>query len=135
MSKVTRETVTTKELNNRPIAHNSMKSVVKTKVSRNQQIEQAIYFGLGILEVLLVFRFILKLTGASMVSSFVQFIYNLSGVFILPFEGIFRRAVSEGIETSSIVEPATIVAIIVYAILAWGIVSLVRMLSGDAVSE
>lgn len=135
MSEITKETVTTKELNNMPVAQSSIKSVVKTKVAGIQQAEQAIYFSLGVLEVLLVFRFILKLTGASQSSSFVQFIYNLSKMFILPFEGIFRKAVSEGIEMSSVVEPATLVAIIVYAILAWGIVSLIRMLSGEAQSE
>lgn len=135
MSEVTRETVTTKELNNRPVAQSSIKSVVRTEVSGFQRAEQIIYFSLGVLEVLLAFRFILKLTGASQSSSFVQFIYNASGIFILPFEGIFRRAVSQGIETSSIVEPATLVALVVYAILAWGIVSLARMIAGETQSE
>lgn len=135
MTEVTKETVITKELNNIPVVQNSVKSVIKTKVTGVQQVEQIIYFALGALEVLLAFRFILKLTGAGQGSSFVQFIYNASKLFILPFEGIFRRAVSEGIETSSVVEPSTLVALIVYAVLAWGIVSLIRMLSGEAQSE
>lgn len=135
MSEITRETVTTQELNNTPVAQSSIKRVTKTKVEGIQQVEQIIYFSLGVLEVLLVFRFILKITGAGQGSSFVQFIYNASRLFILPFEGIFRRAVSEGIETSSVVEPSTLVAIVVYAVLVWGIVSLMRMLSGEAQSE
>ena len=135
MPEITKETVTTKELNNTPVAQSSIKRVTKTKVEGIQQVEQIIYFSLGVLEVLLVFRFILKITGAGQGSSFVQFIYNASRLFILPFEGIFRRAVSEGIETSSVVEPSTLVAIVVYAVLVWGIVSLIRMLSGEAQSE
>ena len=135
MSEFTKQTVVTKELNNVPVAQNSVKSVTKTKLSNTQQIEQILYFALGALEVLLAFRFVLKLTGASPSSSFVQFIYNLSGVFILPFEGIFRRAVSQGIETASIIEPATLVALVVYAILVWGIIALIRMLSGEAQPE
>ena len=135
MSEFTKQTVVTKELNNVPVAQNSVKSVTKTKLSNTQQIEQILYFALGALEVLLAFRFVLKLTGASPSSSFVQFIYNLSGVFILPFEGIFRRAVSQGIETASIIEPATLVALVVYAILVWGIIVLIRMLSGEAQPE
>ncbi|MBP7843148.1 YggT family protein [Candidatus Woesebacteria bacterium] len=135
MSEITKETVTTKELNNTPVAQSSIKRVTKTKVEGIQQVEQIIYFSLGVLEVLLVFRFILKITGAGQGSSFVQFIYNASRLFILPFEGIFRRAVSEGIETSSVVEPSTLVAIVVYAVLVWGIVSLIRMLSGEAQTE
>jgi hypothetical protein len=59
----------------------------------------------------------------------------LSGMFILPFEGIFHRGVSQGIETVSVLEPSTIVAVIVYAILAWGLVKLVRMLSGERQAE
>lgn len=135
MSEVTRETITTQERNNVPVDQRSTKSVVKTQVSSGQYIEQFIYFVLGVVDVLLAFRFILKLTGASPSSSFVQFIYNLTRIFVMPFEGIFRRAVTEGIETSSVFEPSTIVALVVYAILAWGLVALSRMLSGEVQSE
>jgi len=64
-------------------------------------------------------------------SSFVDVIYTLTGIFILPFEGIFRRGYAQGVETTSVLEPATLTAIIVYAILAWGIVQLVHVLSGE----
>lgn len=94
-------------------------------------VERLVYFLFGILEVLLAFRLIFKLAGASLSSAFVSFIYGLSGMFILPFEGIFRRAVAPGIETKAVLEPSTVVAIIVYAILAWGLVKLVRILSGN----
>ena len=57
-------------------------------------------------------------------------IYNLIGIFILPFEGIFRRGYTQGVETTSVLEPSTLTAIIVYAVLAWGIVKLVQILSG-----
>ncbi|HAU98680.1 MAG TPA: YggT family protein [Candidatus Pacebacteria bacterium] len=90
-----------------------------------------LYFILGTVEILLSFRLILKLMGASLSSSFVRFIYGLSGIFTLPFDGIFRKGFSQGIETTSVLEPATIVAMLVYAVLAWGIVALVRVLSGE----
>ena len=80
---------------------------------------------------LLAFRLVLKLMGASLASGFVGLIYGLTGIFILPFEGIFRRGVAPGLETTSVLEPSTIVAIIVYAVLAWGIVKLVRIFSGE----
>lgn len=99
--------------------------------SSSQTIEYLVYFLFGVLEILLVFRLVLKFMGASVTSGFVNFIYNLTNLFILPFEGIFRRGFNEGIETTSVLEPATIVAIIVYAVLAWGIVMLVRILSGE----
>ena len=53
------------------------------------------------------------------------------GIFILPFEGIFRRAFTQGVETTSVLEPATLVALLVYAVAAWGIVKFVRISSGE----
>ncbi len=83
------------------------------------------------LEILLAFRLVLKLTGASISSAFVGLIYGLTGIFILPFEGIFRRGYAQGMETTSVLEPSTLVAIIVYSVLAWGVVKLLRILSGE----
>ena len=102
----------------------------KIEASKSQKIEYAIYFAFGVLEVLLGFRLILKLMGASMASGFVGIIYGVTGIFIMPFEGIFRRGFAQGVETTSVLEPASIVALIVYIILAWGIVKLVRISSG-----
>lgn len=103
---------------------------VRGEATGSQTVEYIIYFLLGILEVLLAFRLIFKLTGASLSSAFVSLIYSLTGIFILPFEGIFRRGYTQGIETTSVLEPSTLVAIVVYAVLAWGIVKLARILSG-----
>lgn len=50
---------------------------------------------------------------------------------MLPFEGIFRRGFTHGLETTSVIEPSVAVALIVYAILAWGIVKLMRIFSGE----
>lgn len=102
---------------------------IQNKATNYQTIEYLIYFAFGILEVLLVFRLILKLTGASMGSIFVRFVYGITGVFTLPFSGMFHQGVNAGIETVSIFEPATIVSIIVYAVLAVGIVKFIRILS------
>lgn len=99
----------------------------KVEATNTQTAEYLIYFIFGFLEVLLAFRLILKLAGASTASGFVNLIYGITGLFILPFEGIFRRTVA----STSVLEPATLVALIVYALLAWGIVKLVRISSGE----
>jgi len=104
---------------------------VKMGATNSQTIEYLVYFLFGALEILLAFRLILKLAGASMASAFVGLIYGITGFFILPFEGIFRRGFAQGVETTSVLEPSTLVAIIVYALLAWGIVKLVRISSGE----
>lgn len=107
--------------------------VEQTKIgaSNSQKTEYLIYYFFGILESLLAFRLIFKLAGASISSGFVRMIYGLTGMFVWPFEGIFRRGTMPGIETTSVLEPAALVALAVYAIAAWGIVRLVRISSGE----
>ncbi|HCX25775.1 MAG: hypothetical protein UX08_C0012G0051 [Candidatus Collierbacteria bacterium GW2011_GWB1_45_35] len=106
-------------------------SETKVEASNTQTAEYLIYYVLGTLEILLAFRLLLKLAGASLSSGFVRMIYGLTSIFVWPFEGIFRKGFAQGVETTSVLEPATIVALIVYAILAWGIVKLVRISSGE----
>jgi len=127
MAEITKETITTQKDNT-----NTVKTTpVKRGATSSQTVEYLIYFFFGVLEILLAFRLVLKLTGASVSSAFVGLIYGLTGIFILPFEGIFRRGYAQGVETTSVLEPSTLVAIIVYAVLAWGIVKLLKILSGE----
>jgi len=127
MARFTKETVVTQGGDTDSVVSRTTKS----EASSSQTVEYLIYFLFGILEVLLVFRLVLKVMGASMASAFVGLIYGLTGIFILPFEGIFRRWFSQGVETTSILEPSTLVAVVVYAVLAWGVVKLLRILSGE----
>jgi glucan phosphoethanolaminetransferase (alkaline phosphatase superfamily) len=101
--------------------------VVKKSGQGNLKARKIVYYVLGVLEVLLACRFVLKLLGANPGSTFVSLIYTVSGVFIAPFSAIFRSAETKGIETQSVLEPATIIAIIVYALIAYGIVMLIKI--------
>lgn len=111
--------------------------MAKTRRERRQrsravlQARQIIYFILGIIEAILGFRFLFKILGANPQSSFVSFIYDISDVLVAPFFNIFRTVVREGIEVVSIFEPATIVAMLVYAFIVWGIVRLIEILAGN----
>lgn len=87
-------------------------------------VRKTIYYILGVLEVLLAFRLVFKLLGANPESLFVSWIYSISQIFLIPFIAIFRTATTEGIETGAVLEPATIIAMIVYALIAWGLVKL-----------
>jgi len=130
MAEIVKETTTTRDDNPNPATTAPVKPV-KNGATSFQTVGYLIYFLFGVLEILLVFRLILKLTGASLSSDFVNLIYSLTGIFILPFEGIFHRGFAQGVETTSVFEPSTLVAIIVYALLAWGIVKLIQILSGE----
>ena len=128
MSQTTKETVTTE--NNGPVPV-VVQEVQQPKATGYQTAEYLIYFFFGALEVLLVFRLVLMMTGASLASSFVAMIYNFTQIFVLPFNGIFRSGVAQVAGSTNLVfEPSTLVAIIVYAVLALGIVKLLRVVSG-----
>lgn len=126
MAEIIQETVTTERSNVGVVKKGS-----KREATTAQTIEYLIYFFFGLIEVLLFFRIVLMLTGASRSSNFVDMIYSFTGTFVLPFEGIFRSFFTEGIETTSVLEPAAIVAVIVYPIVAFGIVKLLRVIGGE----
>jgi len=107
----------------------------KKKENKISKTEKVIYYILGVLEVLFAFRFVFKILGANTESTFVSFIYSTSNLLLAPFTGIFRMAVSEGIETKSFLEPTLIIGMVVYALLAWGIVKLIQISSNNKGSE
>lgn len=127
MTNVTKETVTTQKDDTRTINV----APVKMEATTSQTVGYLVYFFFGALEILLAFRLVLKLTGASVGNAFVSLIYGITGIFILPFRGIFHSGLAQGIETTSVFEPSTLIALIVYAVLAWGIVKLLSVLSGE----
>jgi len=94
-----------------------------------------VYYILGLLEVLLGFRLVFKLLGANPGSGFVSFIYSISEIFLVPFNAIFRSAATQGIETEALLEPGTIIAMVVYALAAWGIVKLLTIMTGRSDSR
>jgi preprotein translocase subunit SecF len=95
-----------------------------------RQGKMLVYYVLGLIEILLAFRFAFKLLGANPNSGFVDFIYTITGALLAPFVGIFRSGSTEGIETQSVLEPATLIAMAVYAVLGWGIAKLIDVVSG-----
>ena len=106
----------------------------KIEASSFQTVEYLVYFFFGAIEILLALRLVLRISGAAINNGFVAGIYGLTKFFISPFEGIFSRTYSQGLETTSVLEPSAIVAIIIYALIAWGIVKLVRISSGEVVT-
>jgi hypothetical protein len=96
-----------------------------TEGSYNFRATAVVGFIVGIVDVLIAARFLGKLLGASSQSAFVHAIYQVSGVFVQPFTGIFGDT---GNKTNTF-ETASLVAIVVYAVIAWGIVVLIRIVT------
>lgn len=84
---------------------------------------QVIYFIFGAISVLLALRFVLLALGANELSPFVNFIYGLSRPFVLPFQGIFGEPQLGG----SLIEWSSLVAIVIYSLIAYGLVRLVEL--------
>ena len=84
---------------------------------------QVIWYILGTIEVVLAFRVLLKLLGANAQSGFTGFIYGVSNPFALPFAGILGIT---GVSTM-ILEWSTLIAMAVYAVVAYGIVALFQL--------
>lgn len=93
--------------------------------SYNFRATAVVGFIVGIIDVLIAARFLGKLLGASSQSAFVHAIYQVSGVFVAPFTGIFGDT---GNKTNTF-ETASLVAIVVYAVVAWGLVVLIRIMT------
>jgi uncharacterized protein YggT (Ycf19 family) len=83
-----------------------------------------VFYLLDVLEALLAFRFFLALLGANPASPFVQFIYMASEPFVYPFRGIFPQVSAQG----AVLEWAVLLAMVVYAVVAWGIGRLIWIL-------
>jgi len=98
--------------------HVSVLSDAARQRAKVMRIKQVIYFICGVINVLLALRFVLLLLGANEVSSFVTLIYGLSRPFVLPFRGIFP-APDLG---ASVIEWAALVGMVVYSLLAYGLV-------------
>lgn len=88
----------------------------------------SISFLVGLLEILLILRFILRLSGANTQNSFAQFVYNISEPFIAPFSTLFVSPVTGG--GANIFDLNVLVAIVVYALLGWLAIALVQFLRG-----
>jgi YggT family protein len=92
------------------------------------RVVQLVYLVFGLIEGLIVIRFVLKALGANPSAGFAQFIYGITGPLVAPFYGLFGNPAAQG----SVLEVHSIVALIVYALLAWVVVRLTWILVGES---
>lgn len=78
------------------------------------------WYLLGILEALLAIRFLLKLMQANPLAGFTSFVYSITSLFTAPFEAVFRNFRAQG----SVIEWTTILAMLVYWLIAFAIIKL-----------
>ena len=84
---------------------------------------QFIWLLAGVLEGLIGLRFVLKLIAANPNAPFAQLVYGFTDVFLWPFQGLTATPAANGM----VLEISSLIAMVVYAILAWILVKLLYL--------
>jgi YggT family protein len=92
---------------------------------------RVVWFVFGAIEVLVAVRFVLVLLGANAEAGFVRFVYGFSDVFMAPFAAIFGTLRVAG----ATFEWSALIAIAIYALVAWGFVALIHAVNPRERSE
>lgn len=85
--------------------------------------ERIVWLITAVVDVALAMRFIFMLLGASTQAAFASLLYGLTFPLVAPFEGMFNTQSRGG----SVLEPASLVAIVVYTLIGWVIVAVIRI--------
>jgi hypothetical protein len=103
-------------------ARREVTEVSEARVTGPNLLARIIWFIAGVILALLALRFLLALLGANPASGFADFIYDASYPFVAPFFGLFSY---DNIQNgASRFEAYTLVAMVVYALVAWGLARL-----------
>lgn len=89
------------------------------------RITKLLWFIVAVIVGLITFRFGLKLIGANPANGFVAAMYSITDFFVAPFNTILGTPV---IASGSILDSASLFAIVVYLLAAWALVTLFRIL-------
>lgn len=89
------------------------------------QFNRILWSILAFLEILLIFRFVLRLIAANPDSGFAMLIYGITGLFVAPFNGLVGTPTSGG----TALEVTTLIAMAVYALMFWGFAYVMRMIA------
>ncbi|MGB3023574.1 MAG: hypothetical protein WBB39_02095 [Candidatus Saccharimonadales bacterium] len=116
----TREVRTTDaQVGNTNVQRQTVKAVSSAPMSIVAQ--RVVWYIVGFIVVVLALRLVLQLLGANEGNGFVDLVYAFSGVFAAPFFGMFSYTPAYGV---SYFEVSTIVAMLIYSLLGWGIAKL-----------
>ncbi|HVT00717.1 MAG TPA: YggT family protein [Patescibacteria group bacterium] len=120
---VTHPTRVVKTTQTNPVVRTEHPQKVYEKKKALFRTYQVVWYILCVIEILLFFRVMLKAMGANPFSGFTSLIYTLSAPLALPFQGILRTSTEQG----SVFEWSTIIAGLVYFLIAAGIVQLLQI--------
>lgn len=108
-----------------PHAHSVSESSVAYRPSPLATLERLIVFIFGLIQALILVRIILLLLAAREGSAIVQFVYNISEVFVAPFRGILR--IDEVEAGAAAFDVGAVVALIGWTIIELLVLALIRV--------
>lgn len=85
--------------------------------------QRIVWFIAGLISIIIALRFVFLLLGANREAGFTDFIYSLSAPFVAPFVGIFGEPTYGRV----VFEVSSLLAIVVYVLIAWGIAKLLTI--------
>ena len=109
---------------NQSTSSSTMGSSNKKESNKGKKTHLLLYYLLGIIEALLAFRFVLLLFGANIDAGFAQLIGTFTNPLMEPFKDLFDISGEVG---SNVFSPNIIVAMIVYALVFYGLAQLIRI--------
>lgn len=99
-------------------------SEVVSTVSPARRAMDVVYLFFGIIDGLLIIRLALKLLGANTSAAFTRWVYGITDFFLAPFHNLLPVIGND----QSQLEMSVIVAILVYALLAWVLARLMAII-------
>jgi YggT family protein len=115
------------EVVNQPRAYTQRRTVRNTAAEQRvliSRITQVLWLLFGFLEALIGIRIVLKLIGANPAAFFSIIIYGITDVFLWPFAGLMPNPGAGAFQ----LEITSIIGMIVYALIAWGLTRLLWVL-------
>jgi len=105
-----------------PVATSS--SEVVSRANPGRRAMDLVYLFFGVIDGLLLIRLVLKLLGANTAAGFTQWVYGVTNVLLAPFRNLLPTIGSE----HSVLEMSVVVAILVYALIAWAMARLMAII-------
>ena len=88
------------------------------------KVTQVIWLLLGLLEAVIALRVVFKLIGVNAANSFATLLYNVTNLFVAPFASLTSAPAAGGM----VLEISSIIAMIVYLLIAWALERIVYVL-------
>jgi uncharacterized membrane protein len=114
------EVVTPTEVQQRHVVHDE----ATERYANISRVNQVLWLLFGVILSLIAVRVVLKLIGANPAAVFSQIIYGMTDVFLWPFAGITADPSVGAFQ----LEISSVIAMIVYALVAWGLTRLIWIL-------